>query len=62
MLKHSKIDNIMFDDVHHWDAPDYVDAYITSADYDGKEMTEAELDEINEDSDFVHEKLQDHLH
>lgn len=53
----TKITNIDFEDVYVNDTPDYVDAYISSADYDGVPMTAEQLDEINEDSDFVHEKL-----
>ena len=58
---YSKISNIQFDGIDHSDYPDYCDAYIVSADYDGVEMTEAQLEEINEDGDFVYEKLIDYL-
>jgi hypothetical protein len=61
-LDFTKIDNIEFDGVNHSDAPDYADAYISSADYNGVEMTEQQLDELNENSDFVYEKLMDSLH
>jgi hypothetical protein len=39
------------------DAPDFVDAYISEAEWKdtGKELTELELDELNEDSEFVYE-------
>jgi hypothetical protein len=52
-----KIDNIKFDQIDHTDHPDYSDAYIISADMDGKEMTEGELDLLNENRDFVHDEL-----
>ena len=58
---YSKISNIEFDGIDHSDYPDYCDAYIASADYDGVEMTEAQLEEINKDGDFVYEKLINHL-
>lgn len=61
MINFSKITNIEFDDVFHTDAPDYCDAYILSCDIDGVEATEEQLNEINKDSDFVHEKLFDYL-
>ena len=35
------------------DYPDFCDAYISSATYDGREVTEAELEELNEDRSFV---------
>jgi hypothetical protein len=56
-----QIDNIEFDQVDHKDHPDYADAYILSADMNGIEMTEEELDELNEDREFVHEKLIEYL-
>lgn len=58
----NKVDNINFDGIDHKDYPDYCDAFIVSADYEGREATESELDEINENSDFVHEKLWEHLY
>jgi len=60
-MKYSKITNIEFDNIDHSDHPDYCDAYISAADYNGKPMTDEQLDEINEDRDFVHEQLFNHL-
>ncbi len=37
------------------DYPDFADAFIESATYKGREMTEEELEALNEDSDFVYE-------
>ena len=61
-LDHSLIDNIKFDGIDYRDYPDFTDAYIDSADYDGIPMTDDQLDEINEDRDFVYEKLMDHIY
>ncbi len=61
-MDNTKITNIQFDGIDHKDAPDYCDAYIISAVYDGEQMTEAQLDEINEDREFVHERLIHHLY
>lgn len=61
-MDYSKIDNIVFEDVDRLDYPDFCDAFISSADLDGISMTEDELNEINEDSEFVHEKLFDYLY
>ena len=60
-LDYKLISNIQFDGIDHNDAPDYCDAYIVSAEYDGEEMTEEQLEELNEDSDFVYECVQNHL-
>jgi hypothetical protein len=61
-LDYSKITNIEFDGIDHSDYPDFCDAHITSAEYDGVQMTEEQIEEINEDSDFVYESLMNHLY
>ena len=58
----TKIDNIEFEGINWKDHPDFSDAFISSADINGRKMTDSELDEINEDSEFVHEKLHDYLY
>ena len=58
----NKITNVVLDGIHHWDYPDYCDAFIDSADYNGKEMTEEQLDELNEDYELIHELVWDNLH
>ena len=58
----TKIDNIEVDGIDTKDYPDFCDAYIVSADYDGKTMTDKQLDEINEDGDFQHECIMNDLH
>lgn len=57
-----KITNISFDGIDLNDYPDFCDAFIDSADYDGQPMTEEQLNELNEDSCFVHEKLMNYLY
>ncbi len=58
----SQVEDIMFEDIDHSDAPDYCDAYISDATYFGRPMTEYELELLNEDSDFKYEKLYNYLH
>ncbi len=58
----TKISNIKIDGVCHLDHPEYSDAYIESADYDGEPMTEEQLESINEDSEFVYEAVLNHLY
>ena len=36
LLDYKKIRNIEFNGINHQDCPDYCDAYIVSAEYDGK--------------------------
>jgi hypothetical protein len=61
VLDYSKITNIEFKGINHRDYPDYCDAYIASADYDGVEMTEEQLQLLNEDSMFVYDTLIEHI-
>ena len=62
LIDWTQIDNVDFADVHEWDAPDYCDAYIVSADLYGEPLTERELDIVNEDRDLVYEQLMKYLH
>ena len=55
------IENIELDGIDAKDYPNFCDAFIVNADYDGKPMTDDQLDEINEDSDFVYECVQNHF-
>jgi hypothetical protein len=61
-LDYSKIDNIEVDGIDYADYPDFCDAYIASADYDGREMTDEELELLNEDSDFVYSTVENYLY
>ncbi len=60
-MDYKKIDNIEVDGIDTKDYPDFCDAFIASAYYDGKSMTDGQLDELNEDRDFVYECVQNHL-
>jgi hypothetical protein len=56
-LDYSLIDNIIFGGIDFDDYPDFCDAYIESADYDGVEMTEAQLEIINDDIGYWHDDI-----
>jgi hypothetical protein len=60
-MEYSKIDNVQIADVDPSDYPDFSDAYVESADYDGEEMTEDQLEELNEDREFVNDAAHDSL-
>ena len=51
-MEYKKIDNIEVDGIDTKDYPDFVDAFICAAHYDGKPMTDEQLEEINNDGDF----------
>jgi hypothetical protein len=61
-LDKSRITNVVMDSVHGWDYPDFADAYVASADYDGRPMTDEELDALNADSDYVNEQAHESTH
>lgn len=60
-MDYKKIDNIEFENIDYSDYPDFCDAFISSAYYDGVAMTDDQLDELNDDTSFVYEKLMEHL-
>ena len=60
-MDYKKIDNIEVDGIDTKDYPDFCDAFISSADYNGKPMTDEQLDELNEDGAFVYECVENHL-
>ena len=61
VMDYKKIDNIEIDGIDTKDYPDFCDAYISSADYDGVPMTDKQLDELNEDGDYVYGHIIDYL-
>ena len=62
-MDYSKIEDIEFDGIDYSDYPDFCDAFICSAYWDnGQELTEDELDQINDDSQYVYEKLMEYLY
>lgn len=61
MIDYKKIDNIKIEGINPKDYPDFCDAFISSADYDGVPMGEEQLNEINEDRDFVYREVLESL-
>ena len=58
MIDLSRVDNIKFSGIDNTDYPDYSDAFIESATYRGREMTQREIDELMDNyRDFVYQKL-----
>ena len=49
----SKITNIEVDGIDFKDYPDFTDAYISYAEYNGKEMTEDQLEALSDNTEFV---------
>ena len=61
-IDYKKVEVIEIDGINHGDYPDYVDAYITEAEYDGKPMTDEMVDEINDNDQFRYEAVWDYIH
>lgn len=57
VLDYSQIENVDVDGIDFSDANDFCDAYICSATYMGRDMTDAELDVLNEDGQFVYDAV-----
>lgn len=56
-----RISNIELGGIDTNDYPDFCDAFIESAEIDGVELTDAELDELNCNSEFVYDCVLKHL-
>ena len=58
----SQVEGVEIDGINPRDYPDFCDAFILEATYKGREMTDEELEALNEDSDFVYEQVMEHLY
>ncbi len=57
-FEYKLIDNIEIEGIDWDDAHDFCDAFITSADYDGVEMTDEQLDDLNDNHrEFVYDEI-----
>ena len=57
-MDYKKITDVVLDGIDFEDYPDFCDAFIVSADYDGEPMSDDQIDKLNEDSDFVYTKVE----
>lgn len=56
-LDYSKIEDVAVGGIDTSDYPDFCDAFIESASYDGHPMSDLELDSLNDDRDYVYEEV-----
>lgn len=61
-LDYSKISDIKLAGIDTKDYPDFTDAFIESASYEDRDMTDEELDRLNDDHGFVYEKVLEHIY
>ena len=53
-----KVEVLEVSDINHYDYPEYCDAYISEANYNGNPMNNDMLDEINDNyPDFVYQQV-----
>lgn len=58
-----KVGHLKFEGIDHGDYPDYCDAYVVGGDYDDRELTDEEIELLQDEySDFCYEKLWEYLH
>lgn len=60
-IDYSKIEDVELAGIKTWDAHDFVDAFVEAATYDGRPMTDDELDVLNGDTSWVHERVLESL-
>lgn len=54
----SQIENMEFEGVDFSDYPDFVDAFLVSAEINGRDLTEEEIDYLNDEHyEFVNESV-----
>ena len=57
-----KIKEVELEGINTNDWPDFSDAFITKAEYEGRDMTEKEIEHVNDNyTDFVHDQVIDFL-
>jgi len=61
-MNYKLISNIEIENIDFNDYPDFVDAFIASADYDGHPMDDDMLEELNQDGQFVYDAVINQLY
>lgn len=61
-LDFSELTDIEVEGIDTSDAPDFCDAFISYARLGGKDCTDEQLDEINDDRDFVYAQVERKLY
>jgi hypothetical protein len=53
----NQIDNVTVEGIDIKDHPDFSDAFISDCDINGEPATESQLNEINENGEFINEQV-----
>jgi len=57
-----KLEDVKVEDIDMKDYPDFCDAFIASATLNGIELTDEELNEVNEDYDYLYTQIENTLY
>ena len=57
-----KLEDVKVEDIDMKDYPDFCDAFIASATLNGIELTDEELNEVNEDYDYLYSQIENTLY
>lgn len=58
----AQISNIEIDGLDRHDYPDFVDAFIMDAKVDGRQATDEELDQMNDDGEFRYDQVMESVY
>ena len=61
MIDYKNLGDIVIDGIDTKDYPDFCDAFISYAAYPDRPLTDIELVEVNENSEFIYEKVMEDL-
>lgn len=61
-LDYSKITDVEVEGIDFKDYPDFCDAFIARADYKGKPMTDAQLERLNQDYDYLYNRIVERIY
>lgn len=62
IIDYNRLENIELSGIDTKDYPDFCDSYITTASYGDRELTDDELDVLNDDVDFVYSEVMRHFY
>jgi hypothetical protein len=61
-MDYKKVSDLVFEGIDHSDYPEFCDAHVVSGMYDGEEMSDEMIDDINDNHrEFMYQQLMDYL-
>ena len=63
MIDVKKLDDVQVDGIDFRDYPDFCDAFLVYATYEGRELTEKELDDVQEENpDWFYQQIENAIY